>query len=157
MTNPSRYPTYAQLAEKFWQRVDVRGPDECWEWKLFVSKDGYARWRMVGTKSAIHFYKTNRTVHRLAWYFTRGPIPPPWTIDHECRNTICCNPAHLRLMTLSDNAKLNGNSQRTHCPRGHEYAGANVYYRTTRGGRMCRACAAVYRNNRKLRLQGAHA
>lgn len=84
--------------------------------------------------------------HRLAFAIHVGPIPEGLTVDHECRNRSCQNPRHLRLMTNSDNARLNGNAMKTHCPHGHPYDEANTL-RPSRGGRVCRACARLRRRD----------
>lgn len=34
-----------------------------------------------------------------------GEIPPSLTVDHICRNKLCVNPSHLRLLTLADNVR----------------------------------------------------
>lgn len=38
-------------------------------------------------------------------------------------------------------------AQRTHCPKGHEYSGENVYVRAN-GWRQCRACDSIYQNEK---------
>lgn len=45
----------------------------------------------------------------------------------------------------------NGRSERTHCPKGHEYDAANT--RVTRGQRFCRACNREWSRLRRLRLR----
>ncbi len=83
-------------ADLFWQKVDKRGPDECWEWT-----GSRTSWRYG------HF--NSRTLgehmsHRLAWELTNGPIPEGKLVMHTCDNPPCCNPAHMRLGTNKDNA-----------------------------------------------------
>lgn len=82
--------------------------------------------------------------HRIAWYAAHGDIPDHLTVDHICHNRRCVNVDHLRLLTPSDNGKTNGQTLKTHCPRGHEYDEANTYLAPSgTGGRRCRACAAA--------------
>lgn len=45
------------------------------------------------------------TAHRAAWVAAHGQIPAGMTVDHECRNKRCVNPAHLRLLTNFENAR----------------------------------------------------
>ncbi len=87
--------------------------------------------------------------HRFAYELTVGPIPKGLTIDHVrergCILELCCNPAHLEPVTLQENLLRGGtfqaaNAAKTHCPRGHPYAGGNLYVRPD-GSRRCRTCA----------------
>lgn len=42
--------------------------------------------------------------HRVTWEIMNGPIPDGLVVRHECDNAPCCNPDHLRLGTVADNA-----------------------------------------------------
>jgi hypothetical protein len=117
----------------FWLRVDQSG--ECWEWTGYRTRRGYGQvsWR-------------NRIwrVHRLAFEFARGPIPPGLTIDHLCRNRACCNPGHMEPATNRENVlRGNGaaavNSRKTHCYRGHPFDDTNTRH-LRNGDRACRIC-----------------
>ena len=123
---------------RFWDRVDVGTPGECWPWLLSTGSHGYGQ---VGW-----WNKDRRNVmvlaHRLAYVIGKGEIPGEMTVDHVCRNRICCNPAHLRLLTNVDNARLNGNAVKTHCVRGHEFSPENTR-RDHRGHRVCLACLSI--------------
>ena len=93
----------------------------------------------------------NQTAHRIAWFDANGPVPDGLTVDHMCHNRRCVNIDHLRLLTLSENAKANIYSLRTHCPAGHPYDEANTYRQPTRpNARRCRACAKAS-NARRVR------
>lgn len=83
--------------ERFWQKVDVRGQDECWEWQAYRSNQGYGRFRCERGKVL---------AHRYAWELHHGQ-PPPTDVDvcHSCDNPPCCNPHHLFLGTHDDNNK----------------------------------------------------
>ena len=43
------------LADRFWEKVDVHGPDECWPWKASNVK-GYGQLR-VGTKLVLQIFQ----------------------------------------------------------------------------------------------------
>lgn len=83
--------------------------------------------------------------HRWSYEYHVGPIPDGLHLDHLCRNRRCVNPKHLEPVTLRENL-LRGvgpsakNAQKTHCPEGHPYAGANLYVYPTSGIRRCREC-----------------
>jgi HNH endonuclease len=80
--------------------------------------------------------------HRVAFSLWVGPIPEGMTVDHICRNRKCQNPNHLRLLSNLDNARDNGQSRKTHCPRGHEYSPENTWVDPD-GARRCRECARI--------------
>ncbi len=85
------------LEERFWAKVEKRGPDECWPWKAGKGRGGYGRIRHGGSGS-----KTVRA-HRVAWELVYGPIPEGMDVLHNCDNPPCCNPGHLYLGTDTDN------------------------------------------------------
>jgi len=88
------------LEQRFWSKVDIKGPNECWEWKASCYKEGYGKFKYEN--------KIVRT-HRMAWKLTNGPIPEGMCICHHCDNPKCCNAEntedHLFLGTLKDNSK----------------------------------------------------
>lgn len=110
----------------------------CWVWPGANGPGGYGH---------IHSEGRVAITHRVAYEHFIGPIPDGLVLDHLCRVTSCCNPAHLEAVSHLENVRrgLGGDWQRrrTHCPRGHEYAGANVRSYTSRDGyrqRVCRTC-----------------
>ena len=52
------------VKERFWKNIEVKGPDECWEWNGQRDRYGYGKFK----------YKTDRwrdvKAHRLVWEFT---------------------------------------------------------------------------------------
>lgn len=125
-----------RVLDRIWDRVDMSaGPDACWPWKLSIGSHGYGQvgWH-DGDRTRVV------TAHRAAWSAANDrPIPDGLTVDHICRNRPCCNPAHLRLLTNTQNASDNGFRRRTHCPQGHPYDAFNTYF-NTEGHRSCREC-----------------
>lgn len=137
----------SSLAERFWAKVDMRGPDECWPWTAHIRADGYGQ-----------FWdgRQNTVAQRIAFALTYGPVPANMTVDHACHSRDlgcaggvcahrrCVNPGHLEAMTNAENVARGrqGARQRarTHCPHGHPYSGANLYVRPD-GDRVCRECA----------------
>ena len=80
--------------------------------------------------------------HRQAWIREHGPIPDGLTIDHVrkrgCVYRDCVEVSHLEPVSQAVNVRRGEPANRTHCPKGHPYAGDNLVIR--RGKRECRAC-----------------
>ncbi len=49
----------------------------------------------------------NKTIslHRFSYVCHKGEIPKGMIVMHTCDNTLCCNPNHLNIGTLSDNTQ----------------------------------------------------
>ena len=128
----------ADTRARFDARVEV-GP-ECWEWRGVVAKSGYG---VMSVKLDDGSW-AQRYAHRLSYEFHVGPIPEGATLDHLCMNTLCVRPEHLDPCSTQVNTRrsprtLTGaNIRKTHCPKGHPYSGANLYY--DQGKRKCREC-----------------
>jgi hypothetical protein len=140
--------TKRPLLERFWEKVEIT--PSCWLWTGGKMSNGYG---MIVNDTG---HKV--PAHRAAYEFLVGPIPKGLDLDHLCRVRHCVNPEHLEPVTRGENLKrgLTGNNMqgRTHCKRGHELSGNNVYFapnRLTVTGerrRECRACQRI-RNSRR--------
>lgn len=84
------------LDKRFWSKVDVRGPDDCWEWQAGIKSTGRGMFS-IGRK--------NIQAHRMAWELTNGEIPGDLQVLHTCDNGKCCNPNHLYIGTHLDNMR----------------------------------------------------
>lgn len=89
------------IEERFWSKVAIGAPDECWEWQAGRQKLGYG---IFGRGSKIDGTHRTELAHRVAWELTHGAIDKGVKIRHfVCDNPPCCNPAHLRPGTQADN------------------------------------------------------
>ena len=79
---------------RFWAKVDKNGQNGCWLYTGFIKWDGYG-WTCRRGRYM--------TAHRYAWILTHGEPQPGLEIMHLCDNPPCCNPAHLRLGTHTEN------------------------------------------------------
>jgi len=86
-----------EISARFWSKVDVRGPDECWPWMAGKDAKGYGCFRVDGkmVKS-----------HQVALWLITGEIIPPGKVTRHivCNNPPCCNAAHLKSGTHQDNS-----------------------------------------------------
>jgi hypothetical protein len=86
---------YQSLADALWNRVDKRGPDDCWLWTAAVASHGYGNFRFRGKLWSAHV---------AAYRLSSGSNAPGYVL-HDCDQRRCCNPAHLYLGTQKDNAR----------------------------------------------------
>lgn len=141
------------MADRFWSKVDRRGPDECWPWTAGQNGYGYGYFNVDVTRAGHRC----AAAHRVAYELLIGPIPDGLTLDHLCLNKLCVNPAHLEPVTLAENIRRSPQAQtklaRTHCPHGHEYTPENIRWRSRPNpGRSCRACDSGSGRGRRVAL-----
>ena len=88
-------------------------------------------------------------VHRAVWQHYNGVIADGMTVDHLCKNRLCAEIAHLRLLSNYENARrTNGrNWPLGQCANGHD----NSFLVVTGGKRVCRLCRSQWQRDYRAR------
>ncbi len=77
------------VVARFWSKVEVGRPTECWEWKARARANyGYGAFNpRPGTPHV--------RAHRFAYALVNGEPGTQEVVRHICDNPPCCNPDHL--------------------------------------------------------------
>ncbi len=144
----------SRLPARFWDKVIPEPNSGCWLWTAALTGGrcgGYGAFAFDGRRATRRSGgKYMKVAHRVTYETLVGEVPTGLDLDHICRTRSCCNPSHLEPVTRSVNSLrgAGGDVARartrliTHCPKQHEYSGANLY-RNPKGKRSCRKCQAL--------------
>ncbi len=84
------------IVDRFWEKVERKGPNECWPWRGKYDKQGYG---------VFYIDRMARVASRIAWILTNGEPLPGYKVRHTCDRPWCCNPQHLVQGTQADNIR----------------------------------------------------
>ena len=91
--------TYEELrAERFWNKVEILSPKQCWHWQASTQSSGYGAFAYTPKRIV--------TAHRVSWALANnnGELPDSkLVVMHLCDNKLCVNPSHLTLATVAVN------------------------------------------------------
>lgn len=89
--------------DRFWAKVEKS--EGCWNWTGALSWNGYGMFR--GDRNICI------RAHRYSYTLAFGDIGEGLQVDHKCFNKKCVNPAHLREVTIKQNAENRPGAQPT--------------------------------------------
>jgi len=90
---------------RFWSKVQIGKPDECWPWLGAKNNKGYGSFGYDG-----HVVIASRQ----AYIFVFGAVAPGLDVMHSCDFPACCNPHHLSIGTRRRNMLDCANRNRIH-------------------------------------------
>jgi hypothetical protein len=128
-----------RIPPRIWRKIIINAGD-CWLWQGASGGSApphrYGVAQLDGKLRLVHRWIYDTFVAPVDRDTGRGRSKDH--VHHVCETPMCVNPAHLELMTVQEHIGQ-WHRDKTHCPQGHEYSGANLYIKPE-GWRVCRAC-----------------
>lgn len=113
--------------EKYWTKVEVRGPNDCWLWTDSLKGCKYGLF-WDGLTYLPNGHPKQVVSTRWGYIHRIGRIPEGQWVCHSCDVPACHNDAHWFLGTASDNQRDSVSKGRNQTPdnRGHRHGMAKL-------------------------------
>ena len=109
-----------EVQTRFYDRLSVEG--DCWVWTGGKSWSPTAKgyYGLINARLKRNGHGVQQmAVHRAMWKHLVGPIDQSVDLNHLCRVTLCCNPAHLQPCSRQEHMALSPRARRPYCVNGH--------------------------------------
>jgi hypothetical protein len=104
--------------ERFWNKVAIGDPHECWEWQAAKRGNGYGYFTLTRERySYLYLY-----AHRIAFTLTHRTLDTTEEVLHACDNPRCVNPNHLSAGSQKENMEQAQARGRTTRGEKHHFA-----------------------------------
>jgi hypothetical protein len=89
-------------AERFWKKVDRKGPNGCWLWTAGQTSTGYGKFERIKDDGR----RVTCKAHRFSFLLHGGALLPGHHLHHVCGVSVCVNPQHLQQVTPKEHRAL---------------------------------------------------
>lgn len=118
-------PASRAIEERFWEKVAIGAPDQCWLWTAGTVSDGAGMFY-----GAVRHEGKPRRAHVVSYILEHGEVPDGMCVCHTCDVPLCVNPAHLWLGTRGQN-NADMVAKGRHVPRSFDHGTANPMTKVT--------------------------
>lgn len=142
ITKPLDFVDPERTKKRLLRWLDTTEEGSCWTFTGATDKTsgGYGAFAVKCHTGGTRYGWSSAKPHRVMWALERGPIPDGMVIDHLCKNRLCCNPAHLEVVTQGVNALRSNPAPSDAC----RVCGGTDWIRNQKS-RRCRPCSNDYR------------